>query len=87
MSFTTKKPTTLEDLETVVNAQTEAMHRMLQLQAMQGEMLSQILAAVTRQPTSEGTELEQALRRLIALGAEHAAKLAEVISLLKDGRR
>jgi len=87
MSLTTKKPPTLEDLEAVVNAQTEAMHRMLRLQAMQGEMLSKILAAVTRQPTSEGNELEEALRRLIALSTEHAAKLAEVVTLLEDGRK
>lgn len=87
MSFTTKPPATLADLEAAVNAQTEAMHRMLRLQAMQGDMLSQILAAVTRQPTSEGNELEAALHDLFALGAEHAAKLSEVIALLKDGRR
>ena len=87
MSFTTKKPATLEGLEAAVNAQSEAMHRMLRLQAMQGEMLSKILAAVTRQPTSEGNELEEALRRLIALSTEHAAKLAEVVTLLEDGRK
>ena len=87
MSFTTKKPPTLEGLEAAVNAQTEAMHRMLRLQAMQGEILSKILAAVTRQPASDENPLEVALRQLIALGAEHAAKLAEVVTLLKDGRR
>ena len=87
MSFTTKKPSTLEDLAAAVNAQTEAMHRMLRLQAMQGEMLSKILAAVTRQPESEETQLETALHNLFALGSEHAAKLAEVVALLKDGRR
>ena len=87
MSFTTKKPPTLEDLEAVVNAQTEVMHRMLRLQAMQGEMLSKILAAVTRQPKSEETQLETALHDLFALGAEHAARLAEVVTLLKDGRK
>ena len=87
MSSTTHKPTTLEDLEAVVNAQTEVMHRMLRLQETQGEMLSRILATVTREPTSEGNELEAALHELFALGAEHAARLAEVISLLKDGRR
>jgi hypothetical protein len=86
MSFTTKKPPTLEDLEVVVNAQTEVMHRMLRLQAMQGEMLAKILAAVTRQPESEETQLETALHELFALGAEHAARLAEVVALLKDGR-
>ena len=85
--LTTKTPPTLEDLEAVVNAQTEVMHRMLRLQAMQGEMLAKILAAVTRQPQSEESELEQVLRRLIALGSEHAAKLAEVVTLLKDGRK
>ena len=41
MSFTTKKPPTLEGLEAAVNAQTETLHRMLRLQAMQGEMLSE----------------------------------------------
>jgi hypothetical protein len=87
MSFTTKPPPTLEDLQTMVTAQTEVMHSMLRLQAMQGEMLAKILAAVTRQSGSEGNELEAALRRLIALGSEHAAKLAEVVTLLKDGRR
>jgi hypothetical protein len=87
MSFTTKKPPTLEDLEAVVNAQTEAMHRMLQLQAIQGEMLAKILVAVSRHPASEDNPLEVALRRLIALSSEHAARLAEVVTLLKDGRR
>jgi len=87
MSFTTRKPPTLEDLEAVVNAQTEALHRMLRLQAIQGEMLSKILAAVTRQPEAEENPLEAALRDLFALGSEHAAKLAEVVTLLKDGRR
>jgi hypothetical protein len=84
--LTTKTPPTLEDLEAVVNAQTEVMHRMLRLQAMQGEMLSQILAAVTRAPESEENALEAALRQLIALGSEHAARLAEVVTLLKEGR-
>lgn len=87
MSFTTKPPPTLEDLQTMVNTQIEVMHSMLQLQAMQGEMLGKILAAVTRQSGSEENELEAALRRLIALGSEHTAKLAEVITLLKDGRK
>jgi hypothetical protein len=87
MSFTTKPPPTLEDLQTTVNAQTEVMHSMLRLQAMQGEMLGKILAAVTRQSGSEENELEAALRRLIALGSEHAAKLAEVVALLKNGRK
>jgi|HubBroStandDraft_5_1064220.scaffolds.fasta_scaffold1618921_1 hypothetical protein len=87
MSFTTTKPPTLEGLEAAVNAQTEAMHRMLRLQAMQGEILSKILAAVTRQPASDENPLEVALRHLMALGAEHAARLAEVVTLLKDGRR
>jgi hypothetical protein len=87
MSFTTKTPPTLEGLEAVVNAQTEALHRMLQLQAMQGEMLSKILAAMTRRPASGENPLEVALRQLIALSSEHAARLAEVVTLLKDGRR
>jgi len=87
MSFTRKTPPTLEDLEAAVNAQTEVMHRMLRLQAMQGEVLAKILAAVTRQPEAEENELEAALRRLVALGSEHAAKLAEVVTLLKNGRR
>ena len=87
MSSITTKPPTLEGLEAVVNAQTEAMHRMLRLQAIQGEMLSKILAAVTRQPASEENALELALRRLIALSSEHAAKLAEVVTLLKEGRK
>ena len=85
--FVTKKPTTLEDLEAVVNTQTEAMQRMLRLQAIQGEMLAKILAAVTRQPESEENQLEVVLRRLIALGSEHAARLTEVVTLLKDARR
>jgi hypothetical protein len=85
--LTTKTPPTLEDLEAAVNAQTEVMHHILRLQAMQGEMISKILAAVTRPPGSEENELEAALRRLIALGSEHAARLAEVVTLLKDGRR
>jgi hypothetical protein len=85
--LTTKTPPTLEDLQVVVNAQTEVMHRMLRLQAMQGEMLAKILAAVTRQPESEENPLEAALRRLIAVSSEHAARLAEVVTLLKDGRR
>jgi hypothetical protein len=87
MSFTTKKPTTLEDLEAVVNAQTEALHRMLRLQALQGEVLSKILDAVTRQPASEENPLAVALRHLMGLSSEHAARLAEVVTLLKDGRR
>jgi hypothetical protein len=87
MSFTRTKPPTLEGLEAAVNAQTEAMHRMLRLQAMQGEILSKILAAVTRPPASDENPLDVALRHLMALSAEHAAKLAEVITLLKDGRR
>jgi hypothetical protein len=86
MSFTTKRPPTLEDLQAVVNAQTEVMHNLLRLQAMQGEMLGKILAAVTRQSGSEEFELEAALRRLIALGSEHAVKLTEVVALLKNGR-
>jgi hypothetical protein len=85
--LTTKTPPTLEDLEAAVNAQTEAMHRMLRLQSLQGEILSKILAAVTRQPASEENPLEVALRHLIALGAEHATRLAEVVTLLKDGRK
>jgi hypothetical protein len=81
--FTTKNPTTLEDVGTALRAQTEVLQRVLTMQAMQGEMLSNILAAVTRQPEQEAADLEAVLRALFAVNTEHAAKLAEVVMLLK----
>jgi hypothetical protein len=85
--FTTKKPSTLEDLETAVNTQTEVLRRVLSVQAMQGEMLSAILAAVTQQPEREENDLETVLRALFAASSEHAARLAEVVTLLKTDRK
>jgi hypothetical protein len=85
--FTTKKPPTLEDLETAVNTQTEVLRRVLSVQAMQGEMLSAILAAVTQQPAQEENDLETVLRALFAVNSEHAARLAEVVTLLKTERQ
>jgi hypothetical protein len=84
--FTTKKPPTLEDLEAAVTTQTEVLRRVLTMQAAQGEMLGNILAAVTRQPEQEESDLGAVLRALFALSSEHAAMLAEVVTLLKTGR-
>lgn len=84
--FTTKKPPTLEDLDVAVNTQTEVLQRVLSLLALQGEMLTQILTAVTQQPAQEENDLETVLRALFALSAEHAGKLAEVVTLLKAAR-
>jgi hypothetical protein len=85
--LTTKKPSTLEDLEAAVNTQTEVLRRVLSVQAMQGEMLSSILAAVTEQPEREESDLETVLRALFAVSSEHAARLTEVVTLLKAERK
>jgi hypothetical protein len=84
--FATKKPPTLEDLEAAVNTQTEVLRGVLSAQAMQGEILGNILAAVTRQPEQEENDLETVLRALFALNSEHTARLAEVVTLLKGER-
>ena len=84
--FTTKTPPALEDLDAAMRAQTEALRRMLDIQAMQGEMLARILAAVTRQPEQAENQLEAVLRDLFDLGFKHAAGLAEVVTLLKAAR-
>ena len=79
-------PPTLQDLEQALNAQTEVLQRVLAMQAMQGEMLAQILTLLTDVPKAETTDLEATLRALFALSAEHADRLADVVTLLKAGR-
>jgi hypothetical protein len=81
--FTPKKPATLDDLATSLHALTEVLQRVLGMQAMQGEMLSKILAALTKQPEQEANDLEAVLRALFAVSSEHAARLAEVVAMLK----
>lgn len=83
VSFTTKKPVTLEDIDQTLSAMLGIMNLLAKMNADMSDALGQVLLAVTK-PADDESGLEAILKTLVAQGDENARYLRWIANKLRD---